>query len=419
MSLSFKYLLEKTMLPVVEGHVEQSQWVNEDLLPTPPEKQSQFDISINFTNWTLGSSMIGIGLSWWQSIVVIFVSQLICSIAMAFNSRAESVYHIGYPCVVYSIFGIWGNYHFVVARAVMAVICAEYMYNILRAIFGHHFTDISNRLPTSAGITSLLILAFFLCWLVQLPFCHFRPYQLRKFFWFKSIVSLLSMFGLIRSLSTSTSRSSSATAWLILAGINSGIGNLANLIINQPDYSRWSNTPNASVWTQLVVTPISVTLSASFGIIATTADSMNLILDHYWSSRARFAVFLYTFAWLAQIYIIEFLDRAVFPLEILVSATKFQAFLSGYALMVAVAIMLCDHFLLTKGTVALAAYIFGIVVPFPGFYGVLGASVYTAASHIMDIAWVTSFVTSFIVYFAICWIWPTQNMKFVRERVCH
>lgn len=66
--------------------------------------------------------MIGIGLSWWQSIVVIFVSQLICSIAMAFNSRAASVYHIGYPCVARSVFGMWGSYYFVGARAVMAVI---------------------------------------------------------------------------------------------------------------------------------------------------------------------------------------------------------------------------------------------------------------------------------------------------------
>ncbi|KAE8360939.1 permease for cytosine/purines, uracil, thiamine, allantoin-domain-containing protein [Aspergillus caelatus] len=511
MSLLFKHLLEWIRLPAVEGHIEQSQWVNEDLLPTPPEKRTwrwwnyvTLYWSINFTNWTLGSSMIGIGLSWWQSIVVIFVSQLICSIAMAFNSRAASVYHIGYPCVARSVFGMWGSYYFVGARAVMAVIWygvqvyygAEYMYNILRAIFGHHFTDIPNRLPTSAGITSSLMLAFFLCWLVQLPFCHFRPYQLRKFFWFKSIVSLPSMFGLfiwamvdtkgrIGSLSTSTSRSSSATAWLILAGINSGIGNLANLITNQPDYSRWSNTPNASVWTQLIVTPISVTLSASFGIIATTAvnskygtniwnqwDLMNLILDHYWSSGARFAVFLCAFAWLVQIvgtniaanmisfgadssmllpayidmrrgqYIVEFLAWAVCPWKILASATKFQDFLSGYALFMSsvVAIMLCDYFLLTKGTVvipslynptntnenyyyhggwnlqALAAYIVGIALPFPGFCGVLGASVSTAASHIMDIAWVTSFVTSFIVYFAICWIWPTQNMKFVRER---
>lgn len=66
--------------------------------------------------------MIGIGLNWWQAIVVIFVSQMISSIAMALNSRAASVYHIGFPCVARSVFGMWGSYYFVGARAVLAVI---------------------------------------------------------------------------------------------------------------------------------------------------------------------------------------------------------------------------------------------------------------------------------------------------------
>lgn len=109
------------------------------------------------------------------------------------------------------------------------------MYNILRAIFGHKFTDIANGLPERAGISTSLMLSFFLCWLVHLPFCYFRPYQLRGFYWFKTIVSLPSMFGLfiwamidtkgqLGSLYSSTSRSSSGTAWFILAGINSGLG---------------------------------------------------------------------------------------------------------------------------------------------------------------------------------------------------
>ena len=66
--------------------------------------------------------MIGIGLNWWQSIIVIFVSQLISSVAMAFNSRAASVYHLGFPCVGRSVFGMWGSYYFVGARAVLAIV---------------------------------------------------------------------------------------------------------------------------------------------------------------------------------------------------------------------------------------------------------------------------------------------------------
>lgn len=63
---------------------------------------------LSFGNWTLGSVMVGIGLNWWQAILTIFLSQFISSIAMFFNSRCASVYHIGYPVVGRSVFGMWG-----------------------------------------------------------------------------------------------------------------------------------------------------------------------------------------------------------------------------------------------------------------------------------------------------------------------
>jgi NCS1 family nucleobase:cation symporter-1 len=78
------------------------QWSNEDLDPTPPEKRTWrwynyivFYWALSFGNWTLGATMVGIGLNWWQAILTIFLSQLISSIAMFFNSRCASVYHIG------------------------------------------------------------------------------------------------------------------------------------------------------------------------------------------------------------------------------------------------------------------------------------------------------------------------------------
>lgn len=89
-------------------------WSNEDLDPTPPEKRTWqwwnfvvFYCGLSFGNWTLGATMIGIGLNWWQSILTIFLSQTISSLAMFFNSRCASVYHIGYPVVGRSVFGMW------------------------------------------------------------------------------------------------------------------------------------------------------------------------------------------------------------------------------------------------------------------------------------------------------------------------
>lgn len=73
-------------------------------------------------NWTLGSSMIGVGMKWWQAIVAIFIAQFIGAAASALNSRCAEVYHIGYPVVARSVFGTYGAYYAVGARAVLACI---------------------------------------------------------------------------------------------------------------------------------------------------------------------------------------------------------------------------------------------------------------------------------------------------------
>jgi NCS1 family nucleobase:cation symporter-1 len=103
--------------------------LSSDLLPTPIEKRTwlwynyfNFYFSLSMDNWTLGSTMIGIGLSWWQAIIAIFVAQLISSIAMCINSRVGETYHIGYPIVCRAVFGVYGAYYYVAARAVLAVV---------------------------------------------------------------------------------------------------------------------------------------------------------------------------------------------------------------------------------------------------------------------------------------------------------
>lgn len=188
---------------------------------------------------------------------------------MFFNSRCASVYHIGYPVVARSVFGMWGSYYFVGARAALAIIWYGVQRELLRltksatldwplcSLFGsklhvqhptvHFWPQLhgySEPHPSFSGnhvrtlgflsacckpilafaitnfsLISLLLrhsrhslfclkeamltpnstqgmLAFFLFWLVHFPFCAFRPYQLRAFFWFKSIIVLPAVWGL-------------------------------------------------------------------------------------------------------------------------------------------------------------------------------------------------------------------------------
>ncbi|KAH8881722.1 allantoin [Thozetella sp. PMI_491] len=487
-----------------------SLWSNEDLDPTPPEKRTwtwvnyvTFYWGLSFGNWTLGSTMVGLGLNWWESILVIFASQFISSIAMFFNSRCASVYHLGYPVVARSVFGMWGSFYVVAARAMLAVIWygiqlysgASFVGVMLRCIFGDLYTGIPNHIPESVGITSAGMLSFFLFWLVHFPFCAFRPYQLRGFFWFKGIVMCVSCFGLFIFCMANTKANVGAVytgtvtadkAWFIMQSINAGMGNTASLITNQPDIARWSKTKTGAMWSQVISNPIAVTLSASLGILSTAAinntwglevplwnpwDLLSAILDRYWTSGARAGIFFCAFCWMISIlgtniaanmipfgsdvtllmpkiftiprgqYLVEFLAFAICPWKILASASVFTTFLAGYGLFMAsvVAIMIADYWVLTKGNVYVGwlydpsknnkhyyyhggwniqgyiAYLAGIALPFAGFVGTLGASVSEAAYHLGQLGWLISFITSFVVYCALCLVWPTRNQRLIKD----
>lgn len=218
----------------------------------------------------LGSTMVGIGLSWWQAIIVIFLSQVISSIAMFFNSRPGAQYHIGYPCVARAVFGMYGSYYVVAARAILSAIWyAVQIYSgaslldcMLRAIFGHAYYNMPNHIPLSQGITSRRLLCFFLLWCAHLALNSLRPYQLNKFFWAKSIIVTPAVLGLFVFCMVDTkgdlgslfpaATTSTKFAWLFMYAINAGMGNSATYITNQSDMTRWSKSLRACQWTQVV-----------------------------------------------------------------------------------------------------------------------------------------------------------------------
>jgi NCS1 family nucleobase:cation symporter-1 len=54
-------------------------------------------------------------------------------------------------------------------------------------------------------------------------------------------------------------------------------------------------------------------------------------------------------------------------------------------------------------------------LPFPGFVGTLGAKVSTGAINLSRLGWLLSFTVSFVMYYAICKVWPTRNQKLIKE----
>lgn len=97
--------------------------------------------------------------------------------------------------------------------------------------------------------------------------------------------------------------------WAIVAGINTIMGSLASLIVTQPDLSRYCRKVSDAGWLQGFCVFISKCLVFFLGLVATASiqgvwgkaywaiwDLLDAILDHYWTSGARCAVFLVSFA---------------------------------------------------------------------------------------------------------------------------
>lgn len=62
------------------------------------------------------------------------------------------------------------------------------------------------------------------------------------------------------------------------------------------------------------------------------------------------------------------------------------------------------------------AYVVGVALPFPGFVASLGAKgVNAGGQELFDLGWLLSFFVSFILYYAICRVWPTKNQIMIRQ----
>lgn len=119
-----------------------SQLTNHDLKPVEHERRQWgpwnfvgFWIadSFNINTWMISSSMIVNGLSWWQSWLCVWIGYAIAGTFICATGRIGAMYHIGFPVVNRSSFGIWGCLWPVFNRAAMACI----WYGVQSYIGGH------------------------------------------------------------------------------------------------------------------------------------------------------------------------------------------------------------------------------------------------------------------------------------------
>lgn len=126
--------------------------------------------------WSAGSSLVAIGLTWWQAIICIFVSHFLGAVGMVMHSRVATTYHIGFPVESRIAWGLRGAYFPVLVRVLVGTIWVGvqniqggyFMAVLLRCIFGKSFANLHNPIPSSSDITIQELIGLIIFWLVDL-----------------------------------------------------------------------------------------------------------------------------------------------------------------------------------------------------------------------------------------------------------
>ncbi|KAL4786362.1 permease for cytosine/purines, uracil, thiamine, allantoin-domain-containing protein [Aspergillus varians] len=394
---------------------------NSDLRPVEPDRRRwrwynfvTFWIadSLNINTWMISSSMIVDGLSWWQSWLCVWFGYFLAACLVCLTGRIGAVYHVSFPVVCRSSFGVWGSLWPVLNRTVMAIIwygvqgyiggqCVTLM---IRAIWPS-YENLPNGIPESAGVDTKNFLSFFLFWLLSLPALWFPVHQIRHLFTVKSIYSPIAA---IAFFAWSISRANgigpivhqpntvhgSALSWAVVKALMSCMGNFAALIMNNPDFSRFARTPKDALWAQLFTIPVGFGITSFIGIIASSSSAVIFGGSAIWnpldllgkflegaSSAERFGIFIIALGFaLAQLgtnisansvsagtdmtallpryinirrgsYICAAIGLAMCPWNLVADSNQFTTYLSAYSIFLSAiaGVMLCDYYIVRKG----------------------------------------------------------------------
>lgn len=291
--------------------------------------------SFNINTWMISSSMIVSGLSWWQSWLCVWIGYSIAACFVVLTGRIGATYHIGFPVVSRSSFGIWGSLWPIFNRAAMA--CVWYgvqayigghcVYLMIRAIWLDWDRDkIPNSFAEDSGTTTADFVSFFIFWLCSLPAIWFPVHQIRHLFTVKAyfvptagiaflIWAVVRAGGVGPIVRQPATIHGSELAWEFVKGVMSSIANFATLIVNDPDFTRFAGKPKDALWSQLITIPVGFALTSFIGIIVSSSstviyggepiwDPLNLLerFINDGGSAQRFGVFMIAAAFsLAQL----------------------------------------------------------------------------------------------------------------------
>ncbi|KAJ7067258.1 permease for cytosine/purines, uracil, thiamine, allantoin-domain-containing protein [Mycena amicta] len=448
------------------------RWTNADMEPVPVHLRTWttwnyvaywFSDAFAPATWELASTMIAVGLSWKQSLLVILCGNVILASVILANGT-----------IVRASFGFWFSYFAVFCRVLVSIfwfgvqtyIGSECTYQMLKALIGPPFLRIPNHLPASAGITTTGMLSFLLFWLIELPFLFVSPPNIRHLFAVKAVVVPMTCLGILiwavvrvpphTSLRYGSLRGARTSNWVVLSALNSAIASWSSMAVNIADFTRYSRNERACDYLGVCGVMVASTTEVLYGEIIW--DPLQVI-DRWDSRVASFlAAFSFALAVLGTNVGANSLSAAndmtvlwpryinirrgqvicgilgawmMCPWKVLASAPGFLAILSSYCIFmapIAAMYVALQYFIVHRCKVdvqqlydpegrykywnginwrAAAAFIIGFGPTLPGLIAHLNSSVVVgSAGHIFDFGWIYASISSGFVFGVISAVFP-------------
>ncbi|RPD56001.1 NCS1 nucleoside transporter family [Lentinus tigrinus ALCF2SS1-6] len=394
---------------------------NEDLLPVPEDKRTWgywnfialwIADSFNINTWMIVSSMVQLGLSWWQAWICVWIGYGLVAPFIVANARPGAIFHVTFPVVARTSFGLWGSLWCVFNRGAMACIWYGVQASIggtcvlvmLRAMWPS-VNNIPNHLPESSGTNTRDFMCFFLFWLISLPAIWFPIHKIRHLFTLKAIVvpiagitffiwCIVKAHGVGPIIRQPSTLHGSALGWGMVSSIMSCISNMATLVTNAPDFASRARHPSAAGLPQLISVPIGFSIVSFFGVIVSSSsqaiygeavwspiDLLGKFLDGNPSHATRFGVWFIAASFIiAQLgtnisansisagcdltalmprfinirrggYVAAIVGLCMLPWNLLKSSNSFTSYLSAYSVFLSsiAGVMITDYYVIHKG----------------------------------------------------------------------
>lgn len=269
---------------------------NQDLAPVSPGERTWsmwhiaalwVGMAVCIPTYTMASSLIGNGMTWWQALLTVFLGNVIVLIPMTLNAHPGTAYGIPFPVLLRASFGIRGANIAALLRGVVA--CGWFgiqtwfggaaLHATLGIIFGF---DATKGTPIAAlGITAGQLSCFLVFWAMNVYFIWKGMESIK---WLEALSApFLLLVGLLLMIWAVTkagglgpvfaaSSPSTVTNWAGFgAGLTAMVGFWSTLSLNIPDFSRYARSQRDQVIGQAVALPTTMGFYSFVGIVVTGA----------------------------------------------------------------------------------------------------------------------------------------------------